>query len=115
MGPSSSTENIGAERTRDVVVRLAGTDDAAALDRLAALDGAHRPRGRVLLAEVDGRPAAALPIEGGRAVADPFVPTAGLVDLLRLRAAQLAGLNENSARTRRPPRGTHLAVPGRPA
>jgi hypothetical protein len=43
-----------------------------------------------LVAEVDGRLRAALPLDGSTPIADPFFRGAELVDLLRLRAAQLA-------------------------
>jgi hypothetical protein len=72
-----------------VTVRHATAADAPALTRLAALDSASPPRGPALIAEVDSRPLAALPLGSGRAVADPFEPTAELVALLELRAAQL--------------------------
>jgi hypothetical protein len=36
---------------------------------------------------VDGRPAAALDLDSGRAIADPFVPTSALLVQLRMRAA----------------------------
>ena len=52
-------------------------------------DGRPVPRGRVVLAEVDGDIVAALPLGGGAALTDPFRPTAHLLPLLRLRAAQL--------------------------
>jgi hypothetical protein len=81
-----------------VVIRSAREADAPALDALAHLDGTRSTRrrlisalhdGGVVLAEVDGAVRAALPVTGGRPVADPFVPSAGLADLLRLRAGQL--------------------------
>ena len=72
-----------------LVIRRAGVHDAPALARLAALDSAAPPRGEVLLAEVDGVLRAAL-CDDGRAIADPFERTAGLVALLRLRAEQAA-------------------------
>ena len=59
------------------------------VERLAALDSARVPRGEVLLALVDDVPWAALSVDGGGAVADPFRPSAEAVDLLRIRAAQL--------------------------
>ena len=40
----------------------------------------------MLVAELDGEIVAAVPFEGGRAIADPFLPTAELVELLRTRA-----------------------------
>ena len=74
-----------------VTVRLAEGHDALALRRLAALDSADVPRAPTLLAEVDGQAVAALPVLGGRAIADPFSRTAALVAMLELRAMQLRG------------------------
>jgi hypothetical protein len=71
-----------------VVIRPAYPDDHAPLARLAALDG-RRPlptAGPVLVAERDGTILAALATADGRAIADPFSPTADLVALLRLHA-----------------------------
>ena len=70
-----------------VLIRAARGSDGPALERLAALDSAPRPEGAVLLAESDGRLVAALDGSGGRAIADPFLPTADVVALLKLRAA----------------------------
>jgi hypothetical protein len=77
-----------------VTIRPAFPDDAAALARLAALDCARVPAGPLLLAEIDGEPWAAVALADGRAIADPFRPTAALVDLLRRRRAQLAAARE---------------------
>jgi hypothetical protein len=82
----------------DLTLRYATTADDAALERLAQLDSAHVPAGTVLAAAVDGDVWAAVSIEHGDAVADPFRPTGELVSLLHERARQL----------RRRPRGaTH--------
>jgi hypothetical protein len=72
-----------------VVIRTATAADVAALHRLAALDCAACPRGPLLVAEVEGEIRAALPLAGGASVADPFHRAAELIELLRLRAAQL--------------------------
>jgi hypothetical protein len=77
------------EATTDMVIRTAGGADTERLERLAQLDSAPAPSGPTLVAEVDGRLVAALPLGGGRPLADPFVPSAGLVHMLELRAAQL--------------------------
>jgi hypothetical protein len=84
----------------DVVIRMAGAADGPALERLGALDG-DRPAGErlaeaaqdhaVLVAEVDGSLEAALALDGGLAVADPFRPSALHAQLLALRARQLGG------------------------
>jgi hypothetical protein len=79
-----------SNKTPQIVIRPARTDDGYALSRLAVLDSSSAPTGRVLLAEVDGELVAALPIDGGRTIADPFRATAALVALLELRAAQIA-------------------------
>jgi hypothetical protein len=62
-----------------------------AIEALAQLDSARCPSGRVLVAAVGGEPRAALPLEGGRAIADPFHRTAELVALLELRLAHANG------------------------
>jgi hypothetical protein len=74
-----------------VAIREATLADSRAIDALATLDSSHRPHGRLLVAEVDGDLVAALPIEGGPPVADPFRRTSELVALLEARAAQLRG------------------------
>jgi hypothetical protein len=63
---------------------------------LAQLDDQPELQGRVLLASLDGQPVAALSLDDGRVVANPFVATGEAVALLRLRTRQLA-----SARARR--------------
>jgi hypothetical protein len=73
-----------------VVIRPAHPDDAATLERLARLDSRRPLDGHVLVAERDGRLAAALSTSDGRTIADPFSHTADLVALLRLHAADTA-------------------------
>ena len=72
-----------------VALRLCSVHDDAALERLAVLEGRPSPRGSFVLAEVNGTVVAALPLGGGKPMADPFRPTAHLLPLLRLRASQL--------------------------
>ena len=75
-----------------IAIRRAQDRDARAIDRLAALDSSVAPRGTVLLAEVDGEPWAALGLDDGHVVADPFRRSAWVVELLRARARQGEGL-----------------------
>jgi hypothetical protein len=70
-------------------IRQADPVDKAAIARLAQLDSADAPRGELLVAESGNEVVAALPVDGGRPIADPFRQTAEVVDLLRLRARQL--------------------------
>ena len=69
-----------------LTIRQAHHEDISALERLAALDSSALPEGELLLAEMCGRPVAALGVDNGRSIADPFVPTADVVALLELRA-----------------------------
>jgi len=74
-----------------IVIRLAGHDDATALHTLAALDSRLPLTGPAMLAEVDGTVRAALDLADGSVAADPFVRTAEIVEMLRLRARRLQG------------------------
>ena len=84
-----------------VTVRHAHAGDAAAIARLAALDSARIPELPLLVAESDARIIAALPLGSGRPVADPFARTTELVELLRLREAQLRAAEDASPRAPR--------------
>lgn len=70
-----------------IVIRPAYADDELALRRLATLDSASVPAAPLLLGEIEGELRAALSLEDGTAVADPFFPTLHLVELLRWHAS----------------------------
>ena len=69
-----------------VLVRPAQSVDTDDLRRLAALDSARPLTGDVLIAVQSGDVAAAMSLDTGAVIADPFQPTANLVDLLRTAA-----------------------------
>lgn len=109
---SEANVRSGASRTsaEALTIRMAVRVDEAALRRLALLDSAPPPRPvPMLLAEVGGELRAALPLDGGPAIADPFRRTAELVAILAERARQLAPPPRRAAR-----RWWRLRVP-RPA
>jgi len=81
-----------------VLLRLTTIRDVEALQRLAQLECLPEPDGRCVVAEVDGSVVAALPLRGGRLLADPFRPTAHLVPLLELRAKQLEAVSGQARR-----------------
>ena len=92
-----------------LAVRHATAADAAALRDLALLDSARPLTGPVLLAELGGTLVAARSLADDRAVADPFVRTAAVLDVLRAYAARLSP----ATATRRsawslPPQRRHL-------
>ena len=74
----------------NIVIRHARHEDDRTLAGLAALDSREALAGPALLAEVDGVARAALDLHDGSVAADPFVRTADLVELLRLRARGIA-------------------------
>jgi hypothetical protein len=74
-----------------LTIRRATADDTFALRRLAAIDSASPPTGDVLLAEMGNELWAAVSIDSGAAVADPFRPSGDLVELLRFRAERAGG------------------------
>jgi hypothetical protein len=82
----TATANLTAE---NLTIRISTPADDVALTRLAQLDSAA-PLGSTpaLVAEVDGALVAALQFDGGRAIANPFRHTAGIVALLEARAAE---------------------------
>jgi hypothetical protein len=86
---------------QNVTVRRSASGDESALTRLASLDSASPPRGPALIAEADSRMLAALPLGAGRAIADPFEPTAELVALLELRKTQIESAEGGTRRPRR--------------
>jgi hypothetical protein len=87
--------------TEAVVIRRAYPDDAPALGRLATLDSRRPITGAALVAERDGRILAALSLDDGRAIADPFAPTADLVALLRVHAEAASPRRRHGMRRRR--------------
>jgi hypothetical protein len=98
---SARTINGGDE---PVTIRRAATGEWDAIDRLAQLDSAPPPpRETMLVAEVGGAMRAAVSVRNGYAIADPFAPSAELVELLRARAHQIRG-GEHEANRRRQPR-----------
>jgi hypothetical protein len=76
---------------RRVVIRLAADSDGPALHRLAALEGVDLRAGSWLCAEADGALTAALRLEDGTVLADPFARTRVLTRLLQVWAAQAGG------------------------
>jgi hypothetical protein len=72
-----------------IVIRPSHPGDEAPLRRIAGRDTAPLPSGRLLVALVGDEIRAAISIDDGETVADPFHPTAGLVHMLTARAEQL--------------------------
>jgi hypothetical protein len=89
---------------KTLTIRPADLADLAALDRLAALDSASPPTGDVLVGEIAGELWAAVEVDTGAAIADPFRPSGELVDLLRLHARGESRTSERGTLARLLPR-----------
>jgi hypothetical protein len=74
--------------TEAITIRHATAGDAGRVLQLAELDARPAPVGATLVAEVDGQVWAAVGVDDGGAVADPFRPARNVVWLLQVRAEQ---------------------------
>jgi hypothetical protein len=81
-----------------ITIRPARAADAPGLAKLAELDSAEVPSLPILVAEATGRVRAAVSLADGAVIADPFDHTAGLIQLLHARAAQLRGRHPGQRR-----------------
>ena len=70
--------------------RATTAEDSEALKRLAQLDSSTPIAAGALIGSMNGKPAAAISLEDGRVTADPFQPTAQLVQALHLRKRSIA-------------------------
>jgi hypothetical protein len=83
-----------------ITIRRLAEEERGRVQWLAQLDSARVPDGLLLGAEIEGRLLAAISLDTGEVVADPFSRTAEVRALLELRAAQVPR-REAPARHRR--------------
>jgi hypothetical protein len=83
---------------QSISIRPFADSDAQAVRGVAERDSSVVPAGVLLVAEVDGQVRAVLSLDTGEVVADPFAPSAALMDLLHARARQLNGGRRPSRR-----------------
>jgi len=83
------------KNTAPITIRRAHPEEPGVL-RIAALDSARVPIAPLLVAEVDGQVRAALSIEDGTWIADPFHPTRDLVELLEVHATRIQSFRRPS-------------------
>jgi hypothetical protein len=102
-------------------IRFATEEDADTLRSLAERASQKPLDGRVLIGDLDGKPAAALSLLDGRAIAESSRRAARLVVALRLRAGTIRAyeatpsLRERLVKALPPYRGTTILVPVSPA
>lgn len=111
---TNQTHESITETMTGLTIRPAREGDAAGLRRLAQRDSAMVPAGALLVAESEGRMLAAISIDDGALIADPFERTLDASELLRRRAAQLKG-SRSRGLLRRPRRRAVPRLAPRPA
>jgi hypothetical protein len=79
-------DHVFMTASSSLTIRHANGADTKAIARLAALDSSRVPNGELLVAELDGRLVAAVSVDTGATIADPFEHTAAIVDSLRAQA-----------------------------
>jgi hypothetical protein len=77
-------------------IRSAQPDDERALTRLAQLDSARVPPAPLLVGLERGELRVAISLATGAAIADPFAPTARLVELLRVIQPPLSNVRRHN-------------------
>jgi hypothetical protein len=77
-----------------LTIRLStgGPRDSESIRHLAELDGARAPEGLVLMAELDGKPVAAIGFANGDEVTDPARSDNAVMSLLRLYRLGIRGI-----------------------
>jgi hypothetical protein len=88
-GLEPESEGTPTLQPETITIRPLREADVGAIERLAGLDDRRVPPGRLLLAEVEGTVEAAVALDGGETIANPFVRSSEVVSLLELRADQL--------------------------
>jgi hypothetical protein len=99
-----SAKPEAASARRVIALRQAQANDARALKILAELDEEPELSGETLLALIDEDAVAAMSLEDGRVVSNPFVATREAVSLLKLHAHHLLGPKVRQPRRRWHPR-----------
>src|SRR4051812_42978142 len=85
---TTQTQGRLMTRNEQIVIRSARTADEQDIAVLGVLGGGHNmPKGRVMVAEVDGRLRAAVG-SNGVAISDPFWASADLVSMPRVQTEQ---------------------------
>ena len=93
---------MNATTALPVTIRPACPDDNPALWRLAALDSSSVPAGPLFVAEIEGQLRVAVSASDLRAIADPFVATADIVEIVRDHIVRSADAPRPRRRASRP-------------
>ena len=85
----------------EIVIRAARDEDMGEVARVAGRDTGDLPGGPILVAKVGTDVRAAISLEDGAVIADPFHRTAELVQMLKIRAGSVSRARRNHLGRRR--------------
>ena len=85
----------------EIIIRAARDEDMGEVARVAGRDTGDLPGGPLLVAKVGSDVRAAISLEDGAVIADPFHRTAELVQMLKIRAGSVSRARRNHLGRRR--------------
>ena len=98
--------NVTHIDSTEITIRAARAEDMGELARVAARDTHDLPDGRLLVAKVGSDVRAAISLDDGTIIADPFHRTVELVAMLKIRASAVRSTRRphdaSRRRSRRP-------------
>src|SRR5688572_8947597 len=102
--------NVTHTETAEITIRAARAEDRAELARVAARDTHELPQRKLLVANVGSNDRAAISLDDGTIIADPFHRTADLVAMLKIRAGAVGRARRGHVAPRRRSRYTALTL-----
>jgi hypothetical protein len=102
--------NVTHTDSSEITIRAARAEDMGELARVAARDTHELPAGRLLVAKVGSDVRAAISIDDGTIIADPFHRTAELVAMLKIRAGAVTRARRGPVALRRRSRHQPLSI-----
>jgi hypothetical protein len=101
--------NVTHTNSTEITIRTAREADMREIARVAGRDTHELPEGTLLVAKVGSDVRAAISLDNGAVIADPFHRTTELVQMLKIRAS--AGQHTHRARIAPRRRSRHLPLP----
>lgn len=102
--------NVTHIDSAEITIRAARAEDRADLARVAGRDTHELPHGTLLVAKVGSDVRAAISLDDGTIIADPFHRTAELVAMLKIRATAVHSARQGQIALRGRSRHTPLSI-----
>jgi hypothetical protein len=101
--------NVTHMDSTEITIRAARAEDKGEIARVAARDTHELPAGKLLVAMVGSDVRAAISLDDGTIIADPFHRTAELVAMLKIRAGAVRAASRSRVAIRRRVRNLPLS------